>query len=90
MTPDLVLTWLIALYIFMLAVLVIAGMIVSSSGRTLTLLGAKATNRSLAKVLFGKFGVVAAGGANEVTASMKSVDTSGLGRRRELMGPGTT
>jgi NAD/NADP transhydrogenase beta subunit len=42
MNPDIVLTCLIAFYMFMVAVLVIAGMVVSSSGRRLTVLMAKA------------------------------------------------
>jgi NAD(P) transhydrogenase subunit beta len=88
MNPDIVLTWLIAFYIFMLAVLMIAGMMVSSSGRLLTLLRAKATNRSLAKVLFGKFGVIAAGGASKVTGSMQSVDASDARSQARADGPG--
>jgi NAD(P) transhydrogenase subunit beta len=88
MNPDIVLNWLIALYILMLAVLMIAGMMVSSSGRLLTLLRALATNRSLAKVLFGKFGVVAAGEASKVTGGMKSVDASDAGSQAGADGPG--
>jgi NAD(P) transhydrogenase subunit beta len=87
MNPDLVLTSLIALYVFMLAVLIIAGMLVSSSSSLLTLLRAKGINRSLAKVLFGKLGVVAADGANEVTGSMKSVDASDGGSQARARTP---
>ena len=88
MNPDIVLNWLIALYIFMLAVLIIAGMMVSSKGRLLTLLRAKATNRALARALFGKFGVVAGGGASKVTGSMKSLDASDAGSQARADEPG--
>ena len=90
MNPDIVLIWLIVLYIFMLAILVIAGIVVSSSGRLLTLLKAKATSRSLAKMLFGKFGVVAAGGGTKVTGSTKSVDASDAGSQARTDGPGAS
>jgi NAD(P) transhydrogenase subunit beta len=59
--------------------LVIAGMLVGSSGALLTILMAKAMIYSLAQVLFSKFGDVAAGGASKVTGSMKSVDASDAG-----------
>jgi NAD/NADP transhydrogenase beta subunit len=42
MNPDIVLACLIAFYIFMVAVLMIAGMVVGSSGTPLTVLMAKA------------------------------------------------
>jgi NAD(P) transhydrogenase subunit beta len=87
MNPDIVLDWLIALYIFMLAALVIAGIMVSSSGRLLTLLRAKATNRAFARALFGKFGVVAGGGASKVTVSMNSLDASDAGSQRRADEP---
>ena len=88
MNPDIVLTGLIAFYIFMLAVLMIAGMMVISSGRLLALLRALATNRSRAKVLFGKFGVVAAGEASKVTGGMKSADASDAGSQARDDEPG--
>jgi proton-translocating NAD(P)+ transhydrogenase subunit beta len=43
--------------------LIVAGMLVGASGTLLTLLMAKAMNRSVANVLFGAFGQVKAGGA---------------------------
>ena len=43
-------------------VLIVAGMLVGASGTLLTLLMAKAMNRSVANVLFGAFGQVQAGG----------------------------
>src|SRR5687768_18544253 len=42
-------------------VLIVAGMLVGASGTLLTLLMAKAMNRSIANVLFGAFGQVQAG-----------------------------
>jgi NAD(P) transhydrogenase subunit beta len=59
--------------------LMIAGMVVGSAGTLLTILMAKAMNRSLANVLFSNFGDVAAGGASQVTGSMKSVEASDAG-----------
>ncbi len=44
-------------------VLIVAGMLVGASGTLLTLMMAKAMNRSVANVLFGAFGQVQAGGA---------------------------
>ena len=97
MNPDIVLIWLIVLYIFMLAILVIAGIAVSSAGRSLMLLKAKATSRWLAKMLFGKSGmlfgksgVVAAGGGTKVTGSTKPVDASDAGSQARADGPGTS
>jgi len=59
--------------------LMIAGMVVGSAGTLLTILMAKAMNRSLANVLFSNFGDVAASGASKVTGSMKSVEASDVG-----------
>jgi len=59
--------------------LMIAGMVVGSAGTLLTILMARAMNRSLANVLFSNFGDVAAGGASKVTGSMKSVEASDAG-----------
>ncbi|MDQ0390271.1 NAD(P)(+) transhydrogenase (Re/Si-specific) subunit beta [Labrys monachus] len=57
--------------------LMIAGMVVGSAGTLLTLLMAKAMNRSLANVLFSNFGdgAASAGGA-EVHGQMKSSEAS--------------
>ncbi|HEU4972653.1 MAG TPA: NAD(P)(+) transhydrogenase (Re/Si-specific) subunit beta, partial [Gaiellaceae bacterium] len=46
-------------------VLIVAGMLVGASGTLLTLLMAKAMNRSIANVLFGAFGQVQAGAGQE-------------------------
>ena len=53
--------------------LMIAGMVVGSAGTLLTVLMAKAMNRSLANVLFSNFGE-ASGGGQAVEGEMKSVD----------------
>ncbi|MCX8997059.1 NAD(P)(+) transhydrogenase (Re/Si-specific) subunit beta [Rhizobiaceae bacterium BDR2-2] len=59
--------------------LMIAGMVVGSAGTLLTVLMAKAMNRSLANVLFSNFGDAAAGGAGEVQGQMKAADASDAG-----------
>ncbi len=56
--------------------LMIAGMVVGSAGTLLTLLMAKAMNRSLANVLFSNFGDVAASAGAEVHGQMKSADAA--------------
>ena len=53
-------------------VLIVAGMLVGASGTLLTLMMARAMNRSIANVLFGAFGKVSAGGRRR-----------GGGRRRQ-------
>ncbi|HEY0120269.1 MAG TPA: NAD(P)(+) transhydrogenase (Re/Si-specific) subunit beta [Rhizobium sp.] len=59
--------------------LMIAGMVVGSAGTLLTILMARAMNRSLANVLFSNFGDVAASGTSEVQGQMKSTDASDAG-----------
>ena len=44
-------------------VLIVSGMLVGASGTLLTMMMARAMNRSIANVLFGAFGQVSAGGA---------------------------
>ncbi|WP_027351710.1 NAD(P)(+) transhydrogenase (Re/Si-specific) subunit beta [Halotalea alkalilenta] len=56
--------------------LMIAGMVVGSAGTLLTVLMAKAMNRSLANVLFSNFGEVSASAQGEVAGQMTSVDAS--------------
>ncbi|WP_115718013.1 NAD(P)(+) transhydrogenase (Re/Si-specific) subunit beta [Gallaecimonas mangrovi] len=56
--------------------LMIAGMVVGSAGTLLTVLMAKAMNRSLANVLFSNFGDVSTSSASAVTGQMKSTDAS--------------
>lgn len=52
--------------------MIIAGMVVGSAGTLLTLLMAKAMNRSLANIILSRFGVTEAGSA--VQGEMKSMD----------------
>ena len=56
--------------------LMIAGMVVGSAGTLLTVLMAKAMNRSLANVLFSNFGDAAATGTASVHGQMKSIDAA--------------
>jgi proton-translocating NAD(P)+ transhydrogenase subunit beta len=58
--------------------LMIAGMVVGSAGTLLTLLMAKAMNRSVRNVLFANFGA-AAGEAHEVQGVLKPVDAGDAG-----------
>jgi NAD(P) transhydrogenase subunit beta len=55
--------------------MIIAGVLVGSAGTLLTLLMARAMNRSLANILFTNFGETDAGGA-EVTGTMKAAEAS--------------
>ncbi len=59
--------------------LMIAGMVVGSAGTLLTVLMAKAMNRSLANVLFSNFGDGAVSGGAEVAGQMKAVDAGDAG-----------
>jgi H+-translocating NAD(P) transhydrogenase subunit beta len=52
-------------FVLHLNVLIVSGMLVGASGTLLTILMGRAMNRSLANVLFGAFGQVAAAGAAE-------------------------
>ncbi|WP_072572316.1 NAD(P)(+) transhydrogenase (Re/Si-specific) subunit beta [Granulibacter bethesdensis] len=54
--------------------LMIAGMVVGSAGTLLTVLMAKAMNRSLSNVLFSNFGDTVATGSSEVAGSLKPVN----------------
>ncbi|MDD3763036.1 MAG: NAD(P)(+) transhydrogenase (Re/Si-specific) subunit beta [Nevskiales bacterium] len=54
--------------------LMIAGMVVGSAGTLLTLLMAKAMNRSVKNVLFSNFGAAGDDGDAEIEGSMKPVD----------------
>ncbi|WFS04730.1 NAD(P)(+) transhydrogenase (Re/Si-specific) subunit beta [Rhizobium tumorigenes] len=55
--------------------LMIAGMVVGSAGTMLTVLMAKAMNRSLANVLFSNFGDVSAASTSDIAGSMKPADS---------------
>jgi NAD(P) transhydrogenase subunit beta len=54
--------------------MIIAGVLVGSAGTLLTLLMAKAMNRSLANILFTHFGETDAGGGGEVSGTMKPAE----------------
>ncbi len=56
--------------------LMIAGMVVGSAGTLLTLLMARAMNRSVSNVLFSNFGDVSIETEGEITGSMKAVEAS--------------
>jgi NAD(P) transhydrogenase subunit beta len=56
--------------------LMIAGMVVGAAGLLLTLLMAKAMNRSVANVLFSNFGTPAKGKAGAIKGTEKSVEAS--------------
>ena len=56
--------------------LMIAGMVVGSAGTLLTVLMAKAMNRSLANVLFSNFGDATVAGGDTTHGEMKSADAS--------------
>ena len=62
-------------YVLQKPVLVIAGILVGAAGSLLTLLMARAMNRSVANVLFSRFGAVE-GQAREIGGSMKPVEAS--------------
>lgn len=59
--------------------LMIAGMVVGSAGSLLTLLMAKAMNRSVANVLFSNFGAVSEEAQGDIAGSQKPVDASDAG-----------
>ncbi len=59
--------------------LMIAGMVVGAAGLLLTMLMAKAMNRSIGNVLFTKFGEVAAHKQGDIKGSLKPVDASDAG-----------
>ena len=54
--------------------MIVAGMVVGASGSLLTLLMARAMNRSLANVMFSQFGETAVGG--EVEGELKPIDSN--------------
>ncbi|MGH6958916.1 MAG: NAD(P)(+) transhydrogenase (Re/Si-specific) subunit beta, partial [Dongiaceae bacterium] len=56
--------------------MIIAGVLVGSAGTLLTLLMAKAMNRSIANILFTHFGETDAGGGEGVTGTMKAAEAS--------------
>ena len=59
--------------------LMIAGMVVGSAGSLLTLLMAKAMNRSVANVLFSNFGAASDEAESEIAGSQKPIDAGDAG-----------
>ena len=59
--------------------LMIAGMVVGSAGSLLTLLMAKAMNRSVANVLFSNFGAATDDTGGEISGSQKPIDAADAG-----------
>jgi NAD(P) transhydrogenase subunit beta len=63
-------------YVLQNPALMIAGMVVGSAGTLLTLLMAKAMNRSVANVIFSNFGASGAEAEGEIKGTIKSADAS--------------
>jgi proton-translocating NAD(P)+ transhydrogenase subunit beta len=63
-------------YVLQNPALMIAGMVVGSAGTLLTLLMARAMNRSVANVIFSNFGVTGDEQQGEIKGSMKSAEAS--------------
>ncbi len=63
-------------YVLQNPALMIAGMVVGSAGTLLTLLMARAMNRSVANVIFSNFGVTGDEHQGEIKGSMKPADAS--------------
>jgi NAD(P) transhydrogenase subunit beta len=63
-------------YVLQNPALMIAGMVVGSAGTLLTLLMARAMNRSVANVIFSNFGVTGDEQQGEIKGSMKPADAS--------------
>ncbi|MFP5357762.1 MAG: NAD(P)(+) transhydrogenase (Re/Si-specific) subunit beta [Gammaproteobacteria bacterium] len=66
-------------YVIGNAALMVAGMVVGSAGTLLTLLMAKAMNRSVSNVLFSNFGATGEEGQGEIKGSMKPIDAGDAG-----------
>jgi NAD(P) transhydrogenase subunit beta len=66
-------------YVIGNAALMVAGMVVGSAGTLLTLLMAKAMNRSVSNVLFSNFGASGAEAQGEIKGSMKPIDAGDAG-----------
>ena len=63
-------------FVLQIPVLMIAGMVVGASGLLLTMLMAKAMNRSIGNVLFGNFGAVVQSKEHAIHGSLKPVETA--------------
>ncbi|MCC2656835.1 MAG: transhydrogenase (Re/Si-specific) subunit beta [Panacagrimonas sp.] len=66
-------------YVLQNPALMIAGMVVGSAGTLLTLLMAKAMNRSVSNVIFSNFGVTGDEAQGEIKGSMKPVEAGDAG-----------
>ena len=73
-------------------VLIVSGMLVGASGTFLTLMMAKAMNRSVANVLFGAFGQVQTGDRRRPGGrrAHRALDDRGRRRRAALVSPGAS
>ncbi|HXE31444.1 MAG TPA: NAD(P)(+) transhydrogenase (Re/Si-specific) subunit beta [Terriglobales bacterium] len=63
-------------YVLQKPVLVIAGVVVGAAGTLLTLVMARAMNRSVANVLFSRFGATTSAGTSTVQGTMKPAEAS--------------
>jgi H+-translocating NAD(P) transhydrogenase subunit beta len=66
-------------YVLQNPALMIAGMVVGSAGTLLTLLMAKAMNRSVSNVIFSNFGATGDEGQGEIKGSMKPIEAGDAG-----------
>lgn len=66
-------------YVLQNPALMIAGMVVGSAGTLLTLLMAKAMNRSVSNVIFSNFGATGGEADGEIKGSMKPIDAGDAG-----------
>jgi NAD(P) transhydrogenase subunit beta len=66
-------------YVLQNPALMIAGMVVGSAGTLLTLLMAKAMNRSVSNVIFSNFGATGEEGQGEIKGSMKPAEAGDAG-----------
>jgi H+-translocating NAD(P) transhydrogenase subunit beta len=66
-------------FVLQIPALMIAGMVVGASGLLLTLLMAKAMNRSVRNVLFGDFGTLTQRKERDIIGSLKPIDAADAG-----------
>jgi len=66
-------------YVLQNPALMIAGMVVGAAGLMLTMVMAKAMNRSISNVVFSNFGEVAALGKNKITGALKQTEAADAG-----------
>ncbi|HEY7839439.1 MAG TPA: NAD(P)(+) transhydrogenase (Re/Si-specific) subunit beta [Terriglobales bacterium] len=63
-------------YVLQKPVLVIAGVVVGAAGTLLTLVMARAMNRSVSNVIFSRFGAASSGPGREIAGAMKPAEAS--------------